>query len=146
MKGFSLLELLLVVAIIGILAAIAIPEYQRYIAFSQVSELVNLMKATTRSLEIDYLLEEKPLPNSLSETPIKTQGTYVENIFVTENKFLTGCLKKQDIHFLIADSCLTITYLKKDWWCVAIKMRGNSFVLPKPLAMEDCVENIKSLL
>ena len=50
-KGFTLIELMIVVAIIGILAAIAIPQYQNYIAKSQVTRGVAELGAVKTAIE-----------------------------------------------------------------------------------------------
>ena len=49
-KGFTLIELMIVIAIIGILAAIAIPSYQNYIARSQAAEAFTLADGLKTSL------------------------------------------------------------------------------------------------
>ena len=43
-KGFTLIELMIVIAIIGILAVIALPAYQDYTGRAQVSEAITLME------------------------------------------------------------------------------------------------------
>ena len=49
-QGFTLIELMIVVAIIGILAAIAIPAYQDYTIRAKVSEVIGLASATKTTL------------------------------------------------------------------------------------------------
>jgi len=89
-KGFTLIELMIVVAIIGILAAIAIPAYQDYTIRAQVSEGMTLASDIKAGVA-EYMAQTGTWPTDLAEAGVTSAGgaankaaRYVESIDVTD--------------------------------------------------------------
>ncbi|EMU4737461.1 pilin [Neisseria gonorrhoeae] len=62
-KGFTLIELMIVIAIVGILAAVALPAYQDYTARAQVSEAI-LLAEGQKSAVTEYYLNHGTWPEN----------------------------------------------------------------------------------
>jgi type IV pilus assembly protein PilA len=92
-KGFTLIELMIVVAIIGILAAIAIPAYQDYTIRAQVTEGLNLMSDMKAGVA-EWYAQEGSWPSSLlqigiSGTASSKSGKYVKSIDLNKGTLVT---------------------------------------------------------
>ena len=85
-SGFTLIELMIVVAIIGILAAIAIPQYQNYVARAQMSEALSLASGGKVALA-EYFNTKGEFPANNSDAGMEAEATikgkYVTSVTVT---------------------------------------------------------------
>jgi len=88
-KGFTLIELMIVVAIIGILAAIAIPAYQDYTIRAQVSEGLNLSAAAKAAVAEDFLNEGEP-PVDRTDAGMSAKATDTSGKYVTQVAIANG--------------------------------------------------------
>ena len=124
-KGFTLIELMIVVAIIGILAAIAIPAYQDYTIRAQVSEGMNLAAAAKAAVAETFLNRGTAPANrtqaGMSATATDTRGKYVQSVDVTAG-VITITYGGTEVNAAISGETLALTpYVTADnsvaWRC-----------------------------
>ena len=95
-QGFTLIELMIVVAIIAILAAIALPAYQDYVARSQVSEAMTLSSGAKTAVT-EYYADKGTFPTTNAMAGLagasSITGKYVASVTVGANGVITAKMK-----------------------------------------------------
>ena len=89
-KGFTLIELMIVVAIIGILAAVALPAYQDYTTRAKVSEVVLAASSARTNLAEIVSTNNTGFPLTASHTPNAQSSKYVKSVGYTSTVSTTG--------------------------------------------------------
>jgi len=114
-NGFTLIELMIVVAIIGILAAVGIPQYQNYVARAQVSEGLTLASGAKIAVA-EYFSTNGTFPADNTEAGLSDAGTitgnYVESVTVSVadgKALITALFSDTDAHSKLQGGEMTLT-------------------------------------
>ncbi|HGT4322778.1 TPA: pilin [Neisseria meningitidis] len=122
-KGFTLIELMIVIAIVGILAAVALPAYQDYTARAQVSEAI-LLAEGQKSAVTEYYLNHGEWPGNNSDAGVasssKIKGKYVKSVEV-KNGVVTATMASSNVNKEIQGKKLSLWAKRQDgsvkWFC-----------------------------
>ncbi|HEZ5564507.1 TPA: pilin [Neisseria meningitidis] len=122
-KGFTLIELMIVIAIVGILAAVALPAYQDYTARAQVSEAI-LLAEGQKSAVTEYYLNHGEWPGNNTSAGVATsseiKGKYVEKVEVA-NGVITATMLSSGVNKEIQGKKLSLWAKRQNgsvkWFC-----------------------------
>ncbi|HGH6604537.1 TPA: pilin [Neisseria meningitidis] len=122
-KGFTLIELMIVIAIVGILAAVALPAYQDYTARAQVSEAI-LLAEGQKSAVTEYYLNHGEWPKNNTSAGVASsstiKGKYVEKVEVAKG-VITATMLSTGVNNEIKGKKLSLWAKRQDgsvkWFC-----------------------------
>ena len=139
-QGFTLIELMIVVAIIGILAAVAIPSYQDYTARAQVSEAMSLTSGMKTGLS-EWYADRGSFPSTVASVSGSSSGKYVASIAFTPvagapTINVDATMKTAGVNSAISGGVFSVATTSggQRWSCGAIgQAAGNTTLLAKYL-------------
>ncbi|HFC7399517.1 TPA: pilin, partial [Neisseria meningitidis] len=132
-KGFTLIELMIVIAIVGILAAVALPAYQDYTARAQVSEAI-LLAEGQKSAVTEYYLNHGEWPKNntsagVASTPSDIKGKYVQSVEVAKG-VITATMLSTGVNKEIQGKKLSLWAKRQNgsvkWFCGLPVTRANT--------------------
>ena len=100
-KGFTLIELMIVIAIVGILAAVALPAYQDYTIRAKLSEAIMTLGEAKTSVS-EYFIANDEIPTTAAKAGVRTD---IDTAVVASVVYTTGLitLKIKDVGGTTAD-------------------------------------------
>ena len=144
-SGFTLIELLVVVLIIGILAAVALPQYNKAVEKSRAMQALTLIKSLSNALET-YYLANNDMPPSFEQLDITLPAEYTGN----QKGFIRGTDHKSTQNWAITilnepnDQALHIKRLTGEYkgggFSYYLKYKNSSIPTHEILCMETTSE------
>ncbi len=132
-QGFTLIELMIVVAIIGIIAMLAVPAYQTYLIRAQVAEGLTLVGPLKASIAVFHEITGN-FPNNNAEAALETPGSYsgkyVASVSVDEEviSILYGNDANAEINGLTVEITAIPNQGSLTWVCASGGVIPNTFL------------------